>query len=72
MNAIKMACVVTIVVSAVTSLLLLWGSLIVNYDLTKARYDSENACISHWVSQGIERRNIVRAGGTCAIITEYK
>ena len=72
MNTIKVACVLTIVVSVVTSLLLLWGSLIINYDLSKAQYDSENVCISHWISQGVERRNIVRSGGTCAIITEYK
>lgn len=70
MNTIQVACVVTIVVSAVTAIVLLWCSLIVNYELTKAQYDSENVCISHWVEQGVERRNVVRMKGTCAIIPE--
>jgi len=68
MNAIKFACIVTVTVSVGTAILLLWGSAIVNYDISKAQYDSENACISHWIIQGVERSNIVRANGTCTIV----
>ena len=47
----------------------LWLVVVDNYALTKAIHSSENACISHWISQGVERVNILRSDGTCTIIT---
>ena len=47
----------------------LWVSFVDNYNLMKTLRNSEDICIAHWISQGVERRNIVPSDGTCSIIT---
>ena len=39
-----------------------------DFQLTSANYHSENKCIAHWVSHGIERRDISRVDGTCIVV----
>ena len=46
---------------------LLVSSAVVNFNLHQSNYDAENVCIAHWVSQGIERADIIRVNGQCFI-----
>jgi len=42
-----------------------------NYKITKATYDSQNACIAHWISKGVPRALIFRSGSACNISSDY-
>ena len=42
-------------------------SAAVNFNLHQSNYDAENVCISHWISQGVERADIIRVSGTCSV-----
>lgn len=52
--------------------LMLGGLLYKSYqamDKDFSNYDSENECIVKYISQGVERKDIVRDNGTCYIKT---
>ena len=72
LSTVQFSILLTMVVTIGCILILLWASFLTNYNIAQSMYASENRCIAYWIQQGVERSNIVRADGTCAIVTEYK
>jgi len=67
MGAVKFCCVLTIGMCIVLSFGMLAVSLHYNYGVFKTQWDSENVCISKYIRQGVERRDIYRDSGSCKL-----
>jgi len=68
LSTVQFSILLTMLVTIGCILILLWASFLTNYNIAQANYASENRCIAHWIQQGVERRNIIRSGGTCTIV----
>ena len=73
MRTIINAILITIIVTVVSSALTLYALAAYHtYEITEANWVSQNKCISHWISQGVERSDIYRDGGTCRVDRSFQ
>ena len=68
-NAMLLTLVVTLVATAVTLYAI---AAYHTYQVTEANWVSQNKCISHWISQGVERSDIYRDKETCRIDRSFQ